>query len=121
TGAASYEEAAELLGHSDYDCITLDISLGRRSGIEILQLFKEIRCQTPIIVISGSPESIATMAMGVGNLAKLNMCEPIPKPADLKGLADKLPHIKQRTGKPAPLTLASWSSEPPKPHKPKVA
>lgn len=112
TGAASYDEAAELLGQSDYDCITLDISLGRRSGIEILRLFKEVRCTTPIIVISGSHESIAKMAVGVGTLAKLNMCKPIPKPVNLKFLSDALTRIKQQSEKPTQtITLAGWTSE----------
>jgi DNA-binding response OmpR family regulator len=103
-----------LLGQSDYDCITLDISLGRRSGIEILRLFKEVRCKTPIIVISGTHESIAKMAIGVGTLAKLNMCKPIPKPVNLKFLGDTLARIKQQAGKSASMmTLAGWTSETP--------
>src|SRR5664280_2035548 len=45
TGAASYEEAAKLLRENEFDCITLDLSLGDRAGVEVLQadLFSDAR------------------------------------------------------------------------------
>jgi CheY-like chemotaxis protein len=40
-----------------FDCITLDLSLGEQSGIEILKLLAELRCRTPIIIVSGSEDA----------------------------------------------------------------
>ena len=54
TGANSVGEAARLLRERSFDCITLDLSLGEESGVEVLKLLAEMKCRTPIIVVSGS-------------------------------------------------------------------
>ena len=53
-GAASYDEAAKLLRENQFDCITLDLSLGERAGVEVLHLLSVINSQAPIIIISGA-------------------------------------------------------------------
>ena len=52
TGAESVSVAKHLLRTRKFDCITLDLSLGEQSGIEVLALLYELRCPTPVIIIS---------------------------------------------------------------------
>jgi ActR/RegA family two-component response regulator len=47
TGASSVSEALHQLRTRSFDCITLDLSLGERSGTEILILLAELKSQTP--------------------------------------------------------------------------
>ena len=54
TGASSVSEATGLLRQRTFGCITLDLSLGEQSGIAILRLLAEMKCPTPVILISGS-------------------------------------------------------------------
>src|SRR5204862_1218582 len=58
TGAHSVAEASELLHERTFDCITLDLSLGEDSGIEVLQLLAKMKCRTPVIVTSASGKEI---------------------------------------------------------------
>jgi DNA-binding NtrC family response regulator len=60
TGANSVGTAAGLLRERTFDCITLDLSLGEQSGIDILKLLAAMKCRTPIIVVSGSGGQLAT-------------------------------------------------------------
>jgi CheY-like chemotaxis protein len=47
TGAHSVVEASQLLNERSFDCITLDLSLGEESGLEVLQLLSQIKCRAP--------------------------------------------------------------------------
>jgi DNA-binding NtrC family response regulator len=95
TGAASVSEATRLLHERTFDCITLDLSLGEQSGVEILKLLAEIKCRTPIIVVSGSGDAACEQTIGIGNFLDLNLCPPIPKPINLAVLRSTLTHIFQ--------------------------
>ena len=96
TEAASYGEAERLLQSNVYDCITLDLSLGRNYGIEVVQLLGRIGCKSPIIVVSGAGQSVAGLAIGVGRMLKLNMFEPIPKPVNFELLQSLLSQVRQQ-------------------------
>jgi CheY-like chemotaxis protein len=63
--AASYDEAAKLLQKERFDCITLDLSLGRNYGLEVIHLLVEMSCTTPVIVISGVGESIIKLSISI--------------------------------------------------------
>jgi DNA-binding NtrC family response regulator len=93
TTAASVSAAVSLLRERTFDCITLDLSLGERSGIEILVLLAEIKCRTPVIVISGSGYDTCDASMKLGSLFDLNLYPPIPKPIHLAGLREVLKQI----------------------------
>ena len=56
TEAGSFDEAARLLHDKEFDCITLDLSLGDRAGVEVLSLLSVNKCRVPIIIISGVVE-----------------------------------------------------------------
>ena len=93
-GAASFEEALALLCERAYDCLTLDIMLGKDTGIDILRVLKELRSRAHIILISGSHGDILQMAQNVGRLAHLNMGVPMSKPIDFDVLKQTLTALK---------------------------
>jgi DNA-binding NtrC family response regulator len=108
TGAKSVGEASRLLRERIFDCITLDLSLGEQSGIEILKLLAEIKCRTPIIVISGSGDAACEAMIGIGNFLDLNLCPPIPKPINLAALRNALMRIADETCRQRLATPAGW-------------
>jgi DNA-binding response OmpR family regulator len=95
-GAASFEEAAKLLRESQFDCITLDLSLGDRAGVEVMHLLSVLKCQVPIIIISGSENTIRDETLKIGKSLNLNLCTPVPKPVDLAALRESLVLIGQK-------------------------
>jgi two-component system chemotaxis response regulator CheY len=95
TGAHSVVEASELLHERTFDCITLDLSLGEDSGIEVLQLLAKMKCRTPVIVTSASGEEICDETIKIGNFLNLNVCSPVPKPIHLAALRRTLTKIAQ--------------------------
>jgi len=97
TGANSVDEAARLLRERSFDCITLDLSLGEESGVDILRLLAEMKCRTPIIVVSGSGDEAREETLKIGNFLDLNLCPPIPKPINLAVLRNALAQIANDT------------------------
>jgi DNA-binding NtrC family response regulator len=108
TGAGSVTEAAKLLRARTFDCITLDLSLGEHSGVEVLQLLAEMKCRTPIIVISGSEKSVREETLKIGNFLDLNVCAPIPKPINLALLRDALTQIADGIQKQKRAASVGW-------------
>jgi len=95
TEATSYNEAANLLQKERFDCITLDLSLGSNYGLEVIHLLVDLDCKTPVIVISGAGQTVAKLAISIGRMKRLNMCEPVPKPVDFALLKGILARIKE--------------------------
>jgi DNA-binding NtrC family response regulator len=93
TGAHSVAEAEKLLRERTFDCITLDLSLGEDTGIEILQQLAKIKCRTPVIIISASGEEVCDEAVKIGNFLKLNVCSPMRNPIHLAALRRALTKI----------------------------
>ena len=108
TGASSVGEAAKLLRERTFDCITLDLSLGEQSGVDILKMLSETKCRTPIIVISGSGDAVCAASIGIGHFLDLNICQPIPKPINLAVLRAVLTQIAQDTQRQRLATPAGW-------------
>jgi DNA-binding NtrC family response regulator len=96
TPAASFDEAAKLLREGDFDCVTLDLSLGERAGVEILHLLSVIKCQAPIIIISGAEHTVFEETLKIGKALNLNLCTPLPKPVDLSALRESLSRVGQQ-------------------------
>jgi len=82
-GAATYDEAGTILQDGAFDCITLDLSLGPRAGVEMLRHLSGIGCKAPIIVISGCDDATCSEAVKVAKSFNLNIWESIRKPVDL--------------------------------------
>lgn len=89
-GAASFDEAAQLLRKSDFDCITLDLSLGDRAGVEVLKLLSELGSRVPVIVISGSETAVLDETMKIGKSMGLEIRSSISKPVDPSVFRDEL-------------------------------
>jgi two-component system chemotaxis response regulator CheY len=108
TGANSVADAARLLRERVFDCITLDLSLGEQSGVDILKLLAGMKCRTPIIVVSGSGDETCDETFRIGNFLDLNLCPPIPKPINLAILRQAFLKISDGTQRQRLATRASW-------------
>jgi DNA-binding NtrC family response regulator len=95
--AASVEDATWLLRAHRFEGITLDLTIGKNSGIELLRVLADMACTTPIIVISGSMPSMRDLAAAVGNMMNLNIQQPVPKPIDFAKLRTALVGIKEKS------------------------
>jgi two-component system chemotaxis response regulator CheY len=96
TRAVSVEEATQLLRAHRFDCITLDLSIGKNSGIELLKVLADMACTTPVIIISGSMRSMRDFAASIGNTMHLDLQPPLPKPIDFAKLRTTLAGIKDK-------------------------
>jgi two-component system, chemotaxis family, chemotaxis protein CheY len=93
-GAATYDEAAQLVQDNAFDCITLDLSLGEHAGVELLRHLWVIGCKATIIIISGCDDATCDDTQRVAESLKLKVWESIPKPVNLGVLRDSLERLK---------------------------
>jgi CheY-like chemotaxis protein len=97
--ASSVEAAAERLRSRQFDCITLDLSLGEQIGGDVLRLLADRKCQTPIIIISGSDAEVVAETSRLGRALDLNLWTPLHKPIDLGLLRDMFEQIRACSGR----------------------
>ena len=65
--ASTVQEALRLVRDQDWDVVLLDISLGDRSGLEVLKELKQVRPQLPVLILSmHSEEQFARRAFKAG-------------------------------------------------------
>src|SRR5712692_5436679 len=65
--AGTAEEALSLARDEDWDVVVLDLSLGGRSGLEVLKELKQIRPRLPVLILSmHSEEQYARRAFKAG-------------------------------------------------------
>jgi DNA-binding NtrC family response regulator len=108
TGARSVAEATQALRAQTFDCITLDLSLGDQSGIDILKLLADIKCRTPVIIISASDDGVREEMNRIGNFLDLNICPTIPKPINIAVLRKALKQIAEDTQRQKLKAPAGW-------------
>jgi EAL domain-containing protein (putative c-di-GMP-specific phosphodiesterase class I)/ActR/RegA family two-component response regulator len=99
TMASSFEEAQRLLHQSAFDCVTLDLSLGKHDGVEVLRLLADLNHDTSVVVITGCEERIRNATVRLGKALGLSVSEPISKPLDLNALHRWL--TRQKVARPA--------------------
>lgn len=99
TGVESVEAATAMLRKRSFDCITLDLNLGERCGTEILKLLAELKCNTPILIISASDDHTRDVIGCAAKIHGLNVYPPISKPVDLRALRQTLKQIADETGR----------------------
>lgn len=89
TNVHSFDAAAAALDSEPFECITIDLSLGDRDGIEVLRLAARLAGAPRIIFISGCDDRILDAAVRMaGNIGVADACslqKPF-RPADLRGL-----------------------------------
>jgi two-component system, chemotaxis family, chemotaxis protein CheY len=93
-GAATYDEAAQLVQDNAFDCITLDLSLGEHAGVELLRHLWVVGCKATIIIISGCDDATCGDTRRVAESLKLKVWDSIPKPVNLGVLRDSLERLK---------------------------
>jgi DNA-binding NarL/FixJ family response regulator len=65
--ASTLQDAQRLVREQDWDIVVLDISLGDRSGLEVLRELKQIRPRLPVLILSmHSGEQFARRALKAG-------------------------------------------------------
>jgi DNA-binding NarL/FixJ family response regulator len=65
--ASSIPEALRIVNEQDWDVVVLDLSLGDRSGLELLRQLKQIRPRLPVLILSmHSEEQYARRAFKAG-------------------------------------------------------
>lgn len=94
-GAASLVEAERLLRTERYDCITLDLTLGRDSGVQLISAVADRVPDASIIFVSGSPAWARTIASSVARVARLKVIEVITKPIEFSQLRAVLTSAKE--------------------------
>ena len=95
TSVDSFDDAVRLLETNQFDCITLDLLIGTKTGIAVLLCLADMGTTAPIIVISGSPPSGIDLAKTVGKMLRLNMLETLAKPIDFTVLRTALARVKE--------------------------
>jgi two-component system, chemotaxis family, chemotaxis protein CheY len=100
-GAANYDEAVKLIKGGAFDCVTLDLSLGERAGVEMLRYFRDIGYKVPVIIIGGGDDATCSESKEVAESLELNVWESIAKPVDISVLGDSLVRLRAAR-EPAP-------------------
>jgi EAL domain-containing protein (putative c-di-GMP-specific phosphodiesterase class I) len=89
TNVQSFDAAAAALDSEPFQCITIDLSLGDRDGIEVLRLAAGLAGAPRIIFISGCDDRIldaaVRMAETIGITDARSLHKPF-RPAELRGL-----------------------------------
>lgn len=94
--AATYEAALRLMDQGSHACVTLDLSLGDHGGLDVLQHLAQIGFAAPIIVVSGSDDTVRQEAVIVAQRLGVNVCAAFGKPMNLSHLRILLCEIRKR-------------------------
>jgi len=86
TATVSVEEASKLLHRKHYDCITLDLILGKSSAVALIRSIAENAPATPVIILTGSPDWMRDVAVSLGKAARLNVVASMIKPINFAEL-----------------------------------
>jgi DNA-binding NtrC family response regulator len=97
TGVGTVEEAAAILRERTFDCITVDLQLGNRSGGELLQFLAELKCPVPVLIISALEDGALDENFRMATLLGLTVYPPFAKPVDLSALRRTLKQIATHT------------------------
>ena len=108
TGVSSVDAASIVLQKRHFDCVTLDLSLGERSGTEVLERLAELKSRTPVLIISASEEDALYASVRIGNFLELNIYPPFAKPINLTLLRETLKQIARDTDRQRLVRAAGW-------------
>jgi DNA-binding NtrC family response regulator len=85
----SAEKALKMVLKDSFDAVIMDLMMPEMDGFKALKLFKEIRSDVPIILLTANlPEEKCIEAI------KLGAMDVIEKPADLNLLSQKIEEAK---------------------------
>lgn len=97
TSAASFGAAVACLRRGGLSAVTLDLSLGRRNGLDVMHALVEMGCRIPIVIVSGSDAALRSETVSMAALMKLDVRAALPKPVDLTLLRQVLVRVRQTT------------------------
>ncbi len=81
-GAATYDEAAKFLHQGSFDCITLDLTLGVRTGADVLRHLSDIGSTAQVIIVSGRDQATCEKNVDLAKSLNLNILGSMQKPID---------------------------------------
>jgi len=94
-GAASFAEAERPLAKQCFDCATLDLSLGKESGVVLLDKMVATNNRVPVIIISGAEGHILSSTLKISESLGLDS-QLLNKPLKLAELREAL--LQKREG-----------------------
>ena len=100
SSVSKLDAAVKELGVQTFDCITVDLSLGERSGIELLRTISKLPIVPYVIIISGCDERIMNATVRMAHDVGISAVASLTKPIDIMRLREILtaggPARKQR-------------------------
>lgn len=101
--AMSLKEATRFLGAERCDCLTLDLTLGTDTGVQVISAIVQAAPRIPIVIITAAPPWVRNAAVSEGQLLGAEILECVTKPIDfvrlrmtLKGLNENFQLNKNR-------------------------
>jgi CheY-like chemotaxis protein len=92
--AGSYESAVLLIGQESFDCITLDLSLQARDGMEVLRYLWHNGRRIPVLIISAADDAKRSESTMQAELMNFNVLHVVKKPLDLQALRQALIQLR---------------------------
>ena len=89
TAVSGVDDAIRLLKERRFDCITLDLSLEKRHGAELLPYIAETGSDPLLVIISGAADAIRDETVRVAEMLKLQVVQ-LQKPVNISALRDTL-------------------------------
>jgi DNA-binding NtrC family response regulator len=80
---------------NEFDCATIDMSLGEREGAEVLLHFSICKFGAPVQILSGAESEVTAKGYELGRALGLTMMEPLRKPVELGVLREQLGEVAQ--------------------------
>ena len=94
--ATTVEEAEAALAAKSFDCISLDLSLGSRGGVEVIERLARLGNRAPLMIVSGAEESVLRETLRRAAALGTPCWQCFRKPVNLVELKSWLHGIKER-------------------------
>ena len=95
TSAMSLDQAKRCLQTERCDCLTLDLTLGTDTGVEVISAIVQAAPGIPIVIITAAQPWVRNAAIAKGQLLGAEILECVPKPIDFTRLRMTLTGLKE--------------------------
>lgn len=93
--AMSLDQAKRFLRSEGCECLTLDLTLGVETGVQVISAVAQAAPGKPIVIISAAPPWVRNAAVSAGQLLGAEILECMPKPIDFARLRVTLTGLKE--------------------------
>ena len=93
--AGTFEAASGFLHSLRFDCVTLDLGLGDRSGALLLPVIAKVGYPLPVIVVSGASQQMLDATSVMSHALQIE-AEVLTKPLNLPHLRTSLARIRMQ-------------------------